>query len=191
MRAPGFPGEGECTPEKHRLMMQRKLEIAAAIILTVTALILLTVRLTGASEPGSAVLQVEEAWARPTLGSARNGAVYMVIRNKGAGAVRLTGVRTPASARAEIHRTIQDNGVMRMRPVKEGIEIPANGEVVFKPGGYHVMLLDLTRPLKEGESFPLTLEFAAQRTIEVQVQVTRTPGEHAMPRGSADGHHQH
>ncbi|CAN0507983.1 unnamed protein product, partial [Discosporangium mesarthrocarpum] len=80
------------------------------------------------------------------------------------------GVSSDVSARTELHTHINDNGVMRMRHVK-GVNLPAGGEVAFKPGGYHIMFIGLHKPLKKGERFPVTLIFekAGKQTVEVNV----------------------
>ncbi len=117
-------------------------------------------------------IEIMSPWARATPGGAKNGAAYMTIVNKGKEANRLIAVATPAAKMAEMHRTVSDNGVMKMLPV-EGVDVKAGSQAVFKPGGYHVMLMDLTEPLVEGSSFPLTLTFAKAGKIEVTVKVQK------------------
>src|SRR5690606_10830983 len=77
---------------------------------------------------------------------------------------------SPVAETAELHTHIKDGEVMRMRPV-EAIEVPAGGSVTLKPGGDHVMLMSLRAPLKEGETFPLTLIFEHRGSREVDVTV--------------------
>ena len=113
---------------------------------------------------------VMDAWARPTAleGAAQeNSAAYLVIQNRGAGADRLIGVETDVANAVELHRSILEDGIMRMRRI-DALEIPARGEVVLEPGGYHVMLIDLKAPLAAGDAVPLTLRF--ERTGEVEVR---------------------
>lgn len=101
-----------------------------------------------------------------------NSAVYMVIQG-GNAADALVGVSTDVSEVVEMHETIMDNDVMRMQPVAgQRIDIPANGMVEFKPGGLHIMLINLKQPLMPGENFDLTLDFeqAGQRVVSVEVR---------------------
>jgi copper(I)-binding protein len=104
-----------------------------------------------------ASVKVTDAWARATPGGAQTGAVYMTVET--AGDDRLVAVSTPAAKEAQLHQMTMDNGVMKMRQV-EGVDLPAGKAVTLKPGGYHIMLLGLVEPLREGQTFPLTLGFA-------------------------------
>lgn len=122
-------------------------------------------------------MMVKGAWARPSIGSAPNGAAYMNIMNHGAAADRLVAVKTDVAGRAEIHTHIMDGDVMRMRRVEGGVEIPLHGEVAFKPGGHHVMLFGLKAKLGEGDSFPLTLVFERGGEMTVTVKVNKKAPE--------------
>jgi copper(I)-binding protein len=102
----------------------------------------------------------------------------MTIVNTGTAADRLTGGSSPVAGRVEIHTMTMENDVMRMRRLADGLEIPAGGEVTLKPGSFHVMLMNLKRPLKTGETVPLTLTFAGAGTMETQLDV-RPAGEMA------------
>lgn len=88
---------------------------------------------------------------------------------------------TPVAGRAELHRSLSSDGIMRMPPV-ESIDIPAGGPVDLSPGGFHVMLVDLEQPLVQGTSFPLTLSFERAGTIQVNVRMgsagASTPPSH-------------
>src|SRR5277367_4191356 len=99
---------------------------------------------------GSAV-QVENAWARATAANAMSGGVFLTVTDTGA-PDRLVGASTPVAATAELHETVNDNGVMRMRPVA-GLPVENGKPVVLKPGSYHVMLMGLRRQLQPGDSF--------------------------------------
>ena len=116
-------------------------------------------------------IAVEKAWARATPGTAKNGGAYLMIANTGASADRFVAAAADVAERVEIHTHIDDNGIMRMRKV-DGIDVPAGGTVMLKPGGYHIMFLGLHKPLKKGDEFPLTLTFekAGKQTVEVEVQ---------------------
>lgn len=97
-------------------------------------------------------------YARPTPPGAVNGAVFMLIQNPGEEAEYLTGAETDICERVEIHETVLEDGTMRMRPMDK-LEIPAGDLVELKPGGYHIMLINLKAPLKEGDTFDLKLNF--------------------------------
>ena len=114
-------------------------------------------------------LRIDHPFARATPGGARNGGVYLSVENRGNQADRLVGVSTPV-AHAELHRMWLDAGVMRMRAV-DGIEVKPGDRLTLEPGGYHVMLTDLKRPLQPGDHFPLSLAFEKAGSIEVSVEV--------------------
>lgn len=100
------------------------------------------------------------------------GAAYMTIRNRG-GSDRLLAVKAPTIADLSIHETVRDGSIMRMRPVGT-VEIPANGEVNFKRGGLHIMLMGSSEAIQPGKSFPLTLSFEKAGEIRVTAPV-KTP----------------
>jgi periplasmic copper chaperone A len=115
-------------------------------------------------------LEIEKPWARATPPGAAVGGGYLVIRNKGVAADRLVGVSSPASARVEIHEMAMDKDVMRMREVK-GVDVPAKKSVELKPGGYHLMLIELKAPLKPGDKVPLTLRFEKAGEVKAELAV--------------------
>jgi copper(I)-binding protein len=119
-----------------------------------------------------AQVEVKDAWIRGMVAPQDATGAFMRITSKTA--ARLVGVRTPAAGMAGIHRTTMDGGVMRMRPV-EALELPAGKPVDLEPGGYHVMLMHVAHPLKEGQSVPLTLIVEAKdgkrESVTVQVPV--------------------
>src|SRR3974390_1810340 len=116
-------------------------------------------------------IQVENSWARATPSGAKTGAVYMTIDNKSSIADRLTGVSSEVAKKLQIHETKTDKGITKMREISGGLPVPAGGSVVLKPGAYHVMLIDLHKPLKAGETFPLTLVFEKAGEISITVPV--------------------
>lgn len=115
-------------------------------------------------------IHVADAKARPTAPGG-TGVVYMLVMNHGAADDDLTGLSTPIADKAEMHRSIDMNGMSHMEAVAD-LPVKANGAVDFGPGGLHVMLMGLKQPLKIGDSFPLTLTFAkaGQVTVTVSVQ---------------------
>lgn len=125
-------------------------------------------------------ISLDHVWARASAGNATTGAAYLTVTDHGR-PDRLVGVSTPVAATAELHETINDNGVMKMRPVA-GIALEPGKPVKFLPGGYHVMLTGLKSPLKAGDSFPLTLAFEHAQPITVTATVEAVGGA-AMDRG--------
>lgn len=120
--------------------------------------------------------RIEHPWARATPGQSKTGAAYVTIA-AGSVADKLIAVSTPVAGKTELHTASNDNGVMKMRPV-DAIALPAGQTVELKPGGFHMMMLDLKQPLKEGERFPLTLVFekAGKREVEVEVEKVGAAG---------------
>jgi copper(I)-binding protein len=95
---------------------------------------------------------------------------YMVVRNKAPAADRLLGASSPAARKVETHVTVRDGDIMRMREV-QGYEIPAGGAFELKPGGPHLMFIDVRKPFAEGETVPVTLRFekAGEKKVEFRV----------------------
>lgn len=97
-------------------------------------------------------------------------AVYMAIVNDGSTPDRLVGVRAPGFEAAEMHETLEEGGVKKMRPV-DAVEIPAGDTALFEPGGLHLMLFGPEKSYAEGDEFPLTLIFEKAGEVEVPVKV--------------------
>jgi periplasmic copper chaperone A len=154
------------------------------IALVVAASLLASAR---AQTPISPEVVVESAWARATPGGARTGAVYLTLVARGTDGDRLIGIATPVADQAQLHVESIENGIMKMRPVA-GVEVKPGAAAVLKPGAIHVMLIGLKQPLKEGETFPLTLDFAKAGKQEAQVQVVKA-GAMGMPGMGATGLH--
>lgn len=114
-------------------------------------------------------LTIRDPWVRASaIGEISAG--YMTIATSGA-ADRLTNVSTAAAKTVELHTVTSNNGVMEMRPVEGGIEIPANGSVQIKPGAFHMMLIGLTKPLNPDDTVSLTLQFKKAGEVSVVAQV--------------------
>jgi periplasmic copper chaperone A len=131
----------------------------------------------GADSP----IRVEDAWARqapmmPQAGQMRGhmaggtGAVYVTLRNTGATPDTLVGASSEAAEAVELHETIRDGEVMRMRPVAT-LEVPAGGILEMKTGGLHIMLINLKRALRPGDRVPVTLTFAHAAALLLDVPV--------------------
>lgn len=128
-------------------------------------------------------IQVQNAWARPAMmgmgqghgmshggGSESTSAAYFVIVNGGDQPDALIGAASEVAERVELHETKMEGEVAKMQPVPR-VEIPARGQVEFKPRGLHVMLIGLKRELKVGDTFTLTLRFERSGEIPVTVSV--------------------
>lgn len=139
-------------------------------------------------------LHVHDPYAR--VSPAGSGAVFLVIENHSANDDRLVSAASDVADRAEMHTHITDsNGVMQMVEVEEGFEIKGESTRALERGGDHIMLMGLTRPLKDGDTFDLTLTFERGEVITVTVPVdnARKPeahgghGSHDMKHGTDDG----
>ncbi|WP_083649313.1 copper chaperone PCu(A)C [Salaquimonas pukyongi] len=116
-------------------------------------------------------LEIDHPHARATMPGAPVSGGYLVIRNTGTEADRLIGGSAEFAGKTEIHQMKMENDIMKMREVEGGLEIPAGGEVILKPGGYHVMFMKLGEQLKEGEKRKVTLNFEKAGKIEVEFNV--------------------
>lgn len=127
-------------------------------------------------------LSIAHPWTRQTATGQVNGGGFMTITNGGRQADRLIGGSSPASAKVEIHTMSMAGGVMRMRPLPNGLPIPAGGKIELKSGGHHIMLIGLKKPLKLGTLVPLTLRFERAGLVTVQLKVE------AITYGTGAGH---
>jgi hypothetical protein len=139
---------------------------------------------TPAAQRSATGIRLENPWARrapamahgagghgmPAHGAGGNGAVYVTIVNPGAPDALLAAA-TSAAATVELHEVVQEGGVMKMRPLPR-FEVPGGGRLEMKPGGYHIMLLGLTRDLKPGDTVNVTLTFdkAGRMTVDAPVR---------------------
>ena len=122
-------------------------------------------------------LKIETPWARATPKGAQVGAGYLTIENDGATADRLTGVSADF-AEVQVHEMTMSHGVMQMREVAGGLEIPAHKSVTLKPSGYHLMFMKLQHPLVKGQTIKATLTFAraGQVSVDFPVMAVGSPG---------------
>jgi periplasmic copper chaperone A len=118
---------------------------------------------------------VSKPWVRATVPGQKVAAAYMEIRSSENAA--LVGAASPAAKTAEVHEMSMDNGVMKMRETPR-LELPAGKTVALKPGGYHVMLTDIVKPLKAGDTVPITLTVETpdkqRKTVKVKAEVRET-----------------
>jgi copper(I)-binding protein len=115
-------------------------------------------------------LTIEKPWARATPKGADVGAAYVEIRNAGGDADKLTG-GSADFANVEIHEMSMQGNVMQMRELKDGLAIPAHGDVKLSPGGYHLMLTGLKHPLVKGETAKVTLTFERAGAVTIEFPV--------------------
>ena len=116
-------------------------------------------------------ITIEQPWSRATPSGAKVASGYFTIKNAGDSPDRLVSLTAEIAGRTGIHQMSMSNGMMQMREVTEGLPIPANGSVALEPGSYHLMFMDLKRPLKEGETFSGTLTFEKAGRVDVTFEV--------------------
>ncbi len=135
-------------------------------------------------------VKISASFARATPGPVKNGAVYLSIANTGSGDDRLIGAKSPAARKTELHTHEHKGGVARMRAIEGGVGLSSGQSHEFKPGGDHIMLLGLHKPLKEGEKFPVTLIFenAGEITVHVPVKGVAARDAGDSGHGSHDRH---
>jgi periplasmic copper chaperone A len=115
-------------------------------------------------------IEVTQAWMRATPPGAKVAAGYMTVRNKSAQPDRLVAATSLSAGAVQTHVHIKDGEILRMREVK-GYDIPAKGALELRPGGAHLMLVDLKQPLKEGDKVPVTLRFERAGEVKVDFRV--------------------
>jgi copper(I)-binding protein len=133
-------------------------------------------------------IEAVDVWARPAMTMKASGeqsgegmgmgqpmpgtgAVFMLLKNEGSESDRLTGGQTDVAEVVEIHETVMEGEVMKMQMLPNGLEVPDRGEVLLKPGSYHIMLIGIKRDLVVGEAFALDLHFEKSGTITVEPKV--------------------
>jgi periplasmic copper chaperone A len=132
----------------------------------------------------AANISVTDAWARATMPGQKVSGAYMQLQSDAD--ARLVSASSPAVPRVEVHEMKMDGDVMRMREVKS-IDLPKGKRISLEPGGYHIMLMNLTKPITAGEVIPLTMVVESggkRQTVEVKAEA-RAPDSGAMQ------HHPH
>lgn len=119
-------------------------------------------------------IRIDDPWSRATVPGQVVGGGFATIVNTGNTSDRLVSATSPVAAEVQIHNTSLDGGVMRMRQVTEGLEIPANGKVELKPRSLHLMLMQLKAPLEAGASFPVQFQFEKAGSVTAQFKVEST-----------------
>jgi copper(I)-binding protein len=134
-------------------------------------------------------MHIEQPWARATPKGASSGAAYLTVVSAGTAPDRLSCASSDAAAKCEIHSMTLEGGVMKMRPVEDGLEIKPGETVTLKPGGYHVMLVDLKHPLEPGKTVEVTLQFEKAGTIKMALPILPfgAPAPNATTGGTMGG----
>lgn len=124
-------------------------------------------------------LSISHVWGKPNYGP--NGAAYFILKNNGKKARHLIAASSPLSDRVELHTHIKEDGVMKMRKMKDGFIVKPGETLHFKPAGNHVMLLGMKEKLKPGASYDIQLQFkdGSKETLKVAVKDKETKGSHA------------
>jgi copper(I)-binding protein len=122
-------------------------------------------------------IEVRHPWSRATPPGAKVGVAYMEIHNRASRPDRLLSATSAAAKRVEMHVTQRDGEVTKMRQV-QSFEVPARERYALRPGGSHLMLVELVRPLKQGERFSITLRFERARELEVELEVQEMGSRH-------------
>ncbi|RWP76615.1 copper chaperone PCu(A)C [Mesorhizobium sp.] len=149
----------------------RHLEERLGITVFVLALLFVSAQVVFAHEFRVGDLEIGHPWSRATPPGAKVAGGYFTVTNTGSSPDRLLSISSEISAKAELHEMGVSDGVMTMRPVTGGLEIPAGGKVALAPGGYHLMFVGLKRQPKLGETFPATLTFEKAGTVTVDFAV--------------------
>jgi periplasmic copper chaperone A len=141
-----------------------------------------------AEEVKAGDLVITQTWSRATPGGAKIGGGYLTIENKGSAPDRLIGGSADVADKIQIHAMTMNNGVMTMRPLDNGLTIEPGKTVKLAPGGYHLMMLDLKSPLKQGDKVPVTLEFEKAGKVKLSLDVQGVGAQAPAGAGHAGGH---
>ena len=141
-----------------------------------------------AEEVKAGDLVITQAWSRATPGGAKIAGGYLTIENKGAAPDRLIGGAGDVAGKIEVHEMSMNNGVMTMRPLDKGLTIEPGKTVKLAPGGYHLMMLDLKSPLKQGDKVPVTLEFEKAGKVKLSLDVQGVGAQAPAGADKSGGH---
>ena len=130
-------------------------------------------------------LTISKTWTRATPPKARNGGGFAEIKNTGSKADRLIAAASPAAKKVELHEMTVTDGIMKMREMEDGIDVPAGETVALKPGGLHIMFMGLNEPFKEGGTVPVVLTFEKAGDVEIVLDVNKM-GAKGMAQGDMD-----
>lgn len=134
---------------------------------------LLIAALVATASPALAAPQVQAAWSRPAA-QGTTGAGFMILANPDARPDALVAVESPMARQVQIHQSSMKAGIASMQKL-DRVALPAGGRVTFAPGGYHLMLMGLTKALKAGDTVPATLVFASGARVKTTFVVGSAP----------------
>lgn len=153
--------------ERHSLLKTTAFTLAIALALPAAA-----------QSSSQASIEVKAPWVRGTVGGQKATGAFMELKSVQGAA--LVGVQSPAAAIVELHEMKMDGNIMRMRPISR-LDLPAGLPVELKPGGYHVMLIDLKQPIKKGDTVPIQLRIERKdkstEMVEVRAEVRELGGD--------------
>ena len=152
---------------------------------TALSLALTAALLAASSAAFAGDIAIDHPWSRATPAGAQVGAGYVTIKNTGAAPDRLLAATSDAAGKVEIHEMSMADGVMKMRAVK-GLDVAPGASVELKPGGYHIMFVELKQPLKAGDTIKGALQFEKAGTVPVEFKV-----EAMGASGGMSGEHKH
>lgn len=127
-------------------------------------------------------LQIGQPWTRATPPSAAAGGGFLTITNKGTAPDKLLSAKSAAAGAVQIHEMKMESNIMRMREREGGLEIAPGATVTLAPGGFHLMLMGLKDPLKQGGTVPVTLVFEKAGSIDIELEIQ------ALGAASPSGH---
>jgi copper(I)-binding protein len=168
------------TALKESPMVWRSLIPALLLALLATA--------TQAHDYTAGSIGIDHPWTRATPKNAPVAGGYLKITNTGTTPDRLTGGSVEVAKRFEIHEMKMDGGVMKMRELKDGLDIAAGATVELRPGSYHIMMMNLSRPLSKGEKVKGSLTFEKAGKVEVEFAVEAIGGSPAGMKMKEHGH---
>ncbi len=140
-----------------------------------------------ADEVKAGDLVISQGWTRATPNGAKIGGGYVTIENKGSAPDRLIGGSADVAGSVQVHEMSMEGGVMKMRPLDKGLTIDPGKTVKLAPGGYHLMIMDLKSPLKQGDKVPVTLEFEKAGKVTVSLDVAGVGAQAPAGEGAGGG----
>ncbi|MBZ9937208.1 copper chaperone PCu(A)C [Mesorhizobium sp. BR1-1-16] len=170
-----------------RLARPRSLEECLGLAMLAVAFTVVFGQSAFAHESKAGDIEIVHPWSRATPANAEVAAGYLTLKNEGKTADRLIAATGTIANVTQVHEMkVDDKGLMTMKEVPGGLEIPAGGEVTLKPGSYHIMFMKLKEPAKEGQSFEGTLTFEKAGTVTVEYTVEAMGKDMEMGGGHDD-----
>jgi copper(I)-binding protein len=157
----------------HRLTetSSRQFWQSPAFILMLASAFVFAMVQAGNVHAADSTISIDNAWSRATPSGADVAVGFATIKNSSDQPDKLLSATTEIAGKTQIHQMTMEGGVMKMREVTDGLPVPANGEVVLKPGSYHLMLMDLKGPIQQGDHFSGTLTFDKAGPVPVVFDV--------------------